>query len=101
MTETNKKILPPIIVEEWQSEKEKLKRGARLSVIIFGITILLVVLAGSFPLVLPTFSPGIANVSVKADGTLTTGTVIEILALTAAAATMITTDIRFRNCIVV
>ncbi|PWT76319.1 MAG: C4-dicarboxylate ABC transporter [Bacteroidetes bacterium] len=74
------------------SEKEKLKKGARLSVIIFGITILFVVLAGSFPSVLPKFAPGVANVSVRADGSLTTGAVIEILALTAAAAIMILTN---------
>ncbi|HEX4851656.1 MAG TPA: anaerobic C4-dicarboxylate transporter family protein, partial [Puia sp.] len=72
-----------------QTEKGKLKKGAKLSVIIFGITILLVVLAGAFPSLLPKFSAGTANVSINANGSLTMGSVIEILALTAAAAIMI------------
>jgi len=63
-----------------------LKPGARTSVLIFGVAILIVVLAGSFPQLLPNFGAGNANIAVNADGSLKMATIIEIVTLSASAA---------------
>ncbi|HMH33913.1 MAG TPA: anaerobic C4-dicarboxylate transporter family protein [Puia sp.] len=65
-----------------------IRPGAKTAVLIFGLTILFIVLAGSFPSMVPRVGAGIANLSVRADGTLTTATIIEILTLTGAALMM-------------
>jgi len=72
-------------------EKKHTKPNAKIAVIIFGCTILLIVLAGSFSSLVPVVSAGTANLSVNANGTLTMGTVIEILTLSGAAAIMLLT----------
>ena len=69
----------------------KIKKGAKTAVVIFAITILLVVLAGSFPSWLPNFGNGSSNISVKANGSLTIPAVIEMLTLSGACAIMILT----------
>ena len=48
-------------------------------------------LAGSFPFLLPNLGAGPANLSVNANGTLTMGTIIEVVTLTGAAAIMLLT----------
>lgn len=62
------------------------KPGAGAAVLIFSIAILVVVLAGSFPQVVPHFGAGKANMAINADGSLKMATIIEIITLSAAAA---------------
>jgi anaerobic C4-dicarboxylate transporter DcuA len=64
------------------------KPGARTAVLIFGVAILLVVLAGSLPELVPNFGTGKANIAVNADGRLKMATIIEIITLSAAALMM-------------
>lgn len=59
--------------------------GAKTSVFIFGMAVLLIVLAGSVPSLLPTFAPGKADLSVNANGTIKMAAVIELMMLTGAA----------------
>jgi anaerobic C4-dicarboxylate transporter DcuA len=68
-----------------------LKPGAKTSVIIFGITILLVVMFGAFPSLIPFVGKGPATLMVNADGTLKMATIIEVLALSATALIIIIT----------
>lgn len=63
-------------------------RGAKTSVLIFSVAILLIVLAGSFPQWVPHFAAGKANIAINADGSLKMATIIEIVTLSAAAAIM-------------
>ncbi|MFI5153388.1 MAG: anaerobic C4-dicarboxylate transporter family protein [Chitinophagales bacterium] len=72
-------------------KRVQVKPGANTAVIIFGITILLIVLVGSFPSIVPIVEPGAANLTVKANGTLTTASLIEMLTLSGAALIMILT----------
>lgn len=65
---------------------KNLKPGAKTSVLIFGVAILLVVLAGSFPQLVPHFEAGKANIAINANGSLKMATIIEIVTLSAAAA---------------
>lgn len=67
------------------SDDTPLKPGAKISVIIFGIAVLLIVLVGAFPNMLPSFDPGPANLSVNANGTIKMAAVIELVMLGAAA----------------
>ena len=73
------------------TEKKASKPKAKTAVIIFGCIILLIVIAGAFPSLLPVVPTGTANLSVNANGTLTMGTVIEIVALSGAAVIMMLT----------
>jgi len=73
------------------AEKKQVKPKAKIAVIIFGCTILLIVLAGSFPSLIPIVGSGVANLSVNANGSLTMGTVIEVLTLSGAALMMLLT----------
>lgn len=72
-------------------EPRPLKPGAKTAVYIFGAAILLIILAGAFPSLMPAFAPGKASFSVNADGTLKTVTVIEIVTLSASAAMLLLT----------
>jgi anaerobic C4-dicarboxylate transporter DcuA len=72
-------------------ETHSARPGAKIAVLIFGITILFIVLAGSFPSMVPHVLAGQANLSVRADGSLTTATIIEILTLTGAGLMMVIT----------
>jgi len=65
--------------------KTPLKPGAKISVIIFGITILLVVMFGAFPSLIPFVGKGPATLMVNSDGTLKMATIIIVLALSATA----------------
>jgi anaerobic C4-dicarboxylate transporter DcuA len=71
------------------SKQRTIKPGAKTAVAIFGVAVFTIVLCGAFPSIVPNFGSGEANFSVKADGTLTMVTVIEIVTLSAAAIIML------------
>lgn len=71
--------------------KTTIKSGAKTAVLIFGIAILLVVLFGAFPSLVPNVGEGAANFSVNANGSLKMGTIIEIITLSASALIMLIT----------
>jgi anaerobic C4-dicarboxylate transporter DcuA len=71
------------------SNKRAVKPGAKTAVAIFGVAVLIIVLCGAFPSIVPNFGAGEANFSIKGDGTLTMVTVIEIITLSAAAIIML------------
>jgi anaerobic C4-dicarboxylate transporter DcuA len=71
--------------------KTEVKPGARTAVVIFGLAILVVVLAGAFPEWVPRFGAGKANFSISADGRLKMATIIEVVTLSAAAAILLFT----------
>ncbi|POY37107.1 C4-dicarboxylate ABC transporter [Solitalea longa] len=60
-------------------------RKAKIAVGIFAMAILIIVLGGSFPQLVPKTAEGNANFHVNADGTLKMVTIIEIISLSAAA----------------
>jgi anaerobic C4-dicarboxylate transporter DcuA len=66
-------------------------KSAKLSVLLFGLAILLVVFAGAFPHLLPNFGAGQANYMVKADGSLTMVAIISMVTLSVSAAIMLFT----------
>lgn len=70
---------------ETKTDEKPLKPGAKISVVIFAIAVLVIVLAGAFKGMLPTFEPGAANLSVNANGTIKMAAVIELVMLAAAA----------------
>lgn len=72
-------------------ERKELRKGAKTSVVIFSIAVLLIVLAGAFPQLLPVFEPGAASLVLKANGELQMVAVISMITLTASALMMITT----------
>jgi anaerobic C4-dicarboxylate transporter DcuA len=74
--------------------KKSVKPGAKTAVLIFGIVILLVVMFGIFPSLIPNTGPGAANIIINADGTIKMPTVIILLALSATALIIITTKTR-------
>ncbi len=71
--------------------KTSSKPGAKTSVIIFGITILLVVMFGAFPSLIPHLAKGAGNVIINADGTLKMATLIILLTLSASGLIIIIT----------
>lgn len=77
--------------QDSSGQQKPLKKGAKTSVIIFSIAVLLIVLAGAFPHVLPQFEPGVGNLVVKANGELQMVSVISMITLTASALMMIST----------
>ena len=68
-------------------------KTAKKAVIIFAITILLIIICGIFPQILPDTVAGNAGFHVNADGSLKMITVIETITLTAAALMVILTGI--------
>lgn len=72
-------------------EQKPLRKGAKTSVVIFSIAVLMIVLAGAFPQLLPTFEPGAASLVLKANGELQMVAVISMVTLTASALMMIAT----------
>ena len=67
------------------------QKKAKRAVIIFAATILLIVLSGTFPQIVPNTAAASATFHVNADGTLKMVTVIETIALSAAALIVILT----------
>ncbi len=86
------KIKDPVFIKSLEVEgavlKHNIKPGAKLAVGIFGIAIIVIVICGAFPGILPNVGIGEANFSVNANGTLKTATVIEIVTLSATTAIM-------------
>lgn len=81
------KLSQPISPETNTAQTKK----AKTAVIIFAVTILLIVLCGTFPQIVPNAAAGNANFHVNPDGTLKMVTVIETISLTAAALIVILT----------
>lgn len=79
------------IDQEMAGTRVPVKPGAKTAVFIFGIAILLVVVFGSFPSLLPVVPAGKASLQVSADGHLTMGCIIEIITLSAAGLIMVVT----------
>ncbi len=76
---------------ETAGNKAQVKPGAKTAVLIFGIAILVIVLCGAFPSIVPQLAPGTAGLSIKANGTLTMGSIIEITTLSASGIMMLVT----------
>lgn len=66
-------------------ENKTENKKAKIAVGIFSIAILIIVLGGSFPELVPKTAEGDPNFHVNADGTLKMVTIIEIISLSAAA----------------
>jgi anaerobic C4-dicarboxylate transporter DcuA len=77
--------------QEDAGEKREIKPGAKASVLIFGLAILVIILAGAFPSYIPNMGNGAENFNVYADGTLKMVTVIQVVTLSAAALIMLIT----------
>lgn len=76
---------------EGMDEEKPLRPGSKTSVLIFGIAIILIIIAGAFPNLVPSFEPGAKTLAVAADGSLTMVTIISVITLTASAAMMLIT----------
>lgn len=63
--------------------------GAKTSVLIFGLAVLLIVLVGAFPDMLPSFGEGASNLAVDAQGHIKMAAIIELVMLASAAAIML------------
>ncbi|HVI47765.1 MAG TPA: anaerobic C4-dicarboxylate transporter [Chitinophaga sp.] len=72
-----------------QLERPPLPKGAPVSVLIFGFAVLLIVLAGSFPGMLPSFTEGSSNMAIDAKGHIKMAAVIELVMLAAAGIIML------------
>ncbi|NML37991.1 anaerobic C4-dicarboxylate transporter [Chitinophaga sp. G-6-1-13] len=72
-----------------QENKAPLLPGAKVSVLIFGLAVLLIVLVGAFPNLLPSFGEGKSNMAVDTTGHIKMAAVIELVMLAAAAAIML------------
>src|SRR6476659_1740707 len=73
------------------SSAKDIKPQAKIAVLIFGIAIIMVLIGGAFPNLVPNMSEGTENFSVAADGSLKMVTIIEIVTLSAAALIMLIT----------
>lgn len=78
-----------LIETDVQESKAPLLPGAKVSVVIFGLAVLLIVLVGAFPGLLPSFGEGKSNMAVDATGHIKMAAVIELVMLAAAAAIML------------
>lgn len=91
----NEKMKDPEFAQTMNTSSEgtqaELKPGAKTSVLIFACAIILIVVAGAFPAIVPHFAPGDKSLAVNADGSLTMVTVISVVTLSAAAAMMLIT----------
>jgi len=74
-----------------EGQEEPLKPGAKTSVLIFAFAIILIVVAGAFPSIVPSFTPGPKSLAVAANGTLSMVTIISVITLMASAAMMLIT----------
>ncbi|MCW3464088.1 anaerobic C4-dicarboxylate transporter family protein [Chitinophaga nivalis] len=72
-----------------RAARAPLPRGAKTSVVIFTVAVILIVLIGSFPQLLPAFGEGSSNLSVDAKGHIKMASVIELVMLAAAAIIML------------
>ncbi|WP_281299041.1 anaerobic C4-dicarboxylate transporter family protein [Flavobacterium limnophilum] len=74
-----------------EGEEKLLKPGAKTSVMIFTVAIILIIVAGAFPGLVPSFEPGARTLAVGANGSLSMVTIISVITLTASAAMMLIT----------
>lgn len=74
-----------------EGEEKQLKPGAKTSVLIFAFAIVLIVIAGAFPNLVPSFDPDTKTLAVAANGSLTMVTIISVITLTASAAMILIT----------
>lgn len=81
-----KQFADEIDMKSVSAESKADQKKAKTAVGIFAVAILIIVLGGSFPGLVPKTAEGNANFHVNADGTLKMVTIIEIIALSAAAA---------------
>jgi anaerobic C4-dicarboxylate transporter DcuA len=85
----------PVFAESMEADtaghEKPLKPGAKTSVLIFAFAIVLIVIAGAFPTIIPSFEPGKPSLAVAADGSLSMVTIISVITLTASAAMMLIT----------
>jgi len=77
--------------EQSANSTKTIKKGAKLAVLIFLVAIIMVLLGGAFPQLVPNMAEGVANFSVNADGSLKMVTIIEVVTLSAAALIMLIT----------
>src|SRR6478609_487742 len=59
------------------SSAKDIKPQAKIAVLIFGVAIIMVLIGGAFPQLVPNMAPGVENFSVSADGSLKMVTIIE------------------------
>jgi len=89
------KMKDPAFAKSMETEdtatKREIKKGAKLALAIFGVAILMVLIGGSFPQLVPNMAEGVPNFSVNADGSLKMVTIIEVVTLSAAALIMLLT----------
>lgn len=89
------KMKDPEFAESLETETtttaKEIKPQAKIAVLIFGIAIIMVLIGGAFPNLVPNMSEGTENFSVTADGSLKMVTIIEIVTLSAAALIMLIT----------
>jgi len=76
---------------EKEGQETPLKPGAKTSVLVFTFAIILIVVAGAFPGLVPRFEPGPRTLAVSADGSLSMVTIISVITLMASAAMMLIT----------
>jgi anaerobic C4-dicarboxylate transporter DcuA len=74
-----------------EGHEKPLKSGAKTSVLIFSFAIILIVIAGAFPSLVPGFEPGAKTLAVAENGSLSMVTIISVITLTASAAMMLIT----------
>ncbi|NIG54007.1 anaerobic C4-dicarboxylate transporter family protein [Chitinophaga sp. Cy-1792] len=74
---------------ESTTDKKPLLPGAKTSVLIFGLAVLLIVMVGAFPNMLPSFEPNHPNMAVNGLGNIKMAAMIELIMLGATAAIML------------
>ncbi|GEP88443.1 anaerobic C4-dicarboxylate transporter DcuA [Chitinophaga terrae (ex Kim and Jung 2007)] len=74
------------IMADAKTSNEPLKPGAKTSVLFFALAVLLIVLVGAVPSILPSFGEGVSNLAVDAAGRIKMAAVIELVMLAATAA---------------
>ncbi len=93
--EFHEKMKDPKFSESIRSDKKDgdkiIKPGAKTALFIFCIAILMVLIGGAFPNLVPNMAEGVPNFSINADGSLKMVTIIEIVTLSAAALIMLIT----------
>jgi anaerobic C4-dicarboxylate transporter DcuA len=73
------------------AQQKELKPGAKTAVLIFSVAILMIVIAGAFPELVPHFEAGAKTLAVNEKGSLTMVTIIGVVTLSASAAMMLIT----------
>ena len=74
-----------------KNEEKVIPKKAKIAVFIFGLAIIMVLLGGAFPQLVPNMAEGVPNFSINADGSLKMVTIIEVVTLSAAALIMLIT----------